>query len=124
MSGALLALIALTVACGQKAPASPDGPVTTSTAATITITAAGVDRKTVEIALGDRVLFVNNDGQPHFIASDPHPDHTDCPSINQAGFLLPGQRRETGNFVTARACGFHDHDEPLNKSLWGTITAK
>ena len=34
------------------------------------------------------------------------------------------QSRETGNFVIARACGFHDHDDPLNQALWGTITTR
>jgi hypothetical protein len=54
--------------------------------------------------------------------SDPHPEHTDCPEINQVAFLSPGERRETGNFVMARSCGFHDHDNPDNESLKGTIT--
>jgi len=83
-----------------------------------------VNPKNVDIALGDRVLFVNNDSQTHFIGSNPHPDHTDCPSINQVGFLSRGQSRETSNFVVTRACGFHDHDDPFNQTLWGTITTK
>ena len=80
--------------------------------------------KNIDIALGDRVAFVNNDGVAHSIGSNPHPDHSDCPGINQAGFLLPGSTHETGNFVTARVCGFHDHDDPFNQTLWGTITTK
>jgi plastocyanin len=115
-------LVALIAACGQKPPGSPSG--VPAPAVTITIGAAGVSPKNVDIGLGDRVLFVNSDARSHSIASDPHPDHTDCPSINQAGFLGPGQSRETGNFVVARTCGFHDHDDPTNKSLWGTITTK
>jgi hypothetical protein len=91
---------------------------------TITISPAGVSPKHVEIALGDRVLFVNNDNRTHFIGSNPHPEHTDCPSINQAGFLGRGQSRETSNFVVAGVCGFHDHDDPMNQNLWGTITTK
>jgi hypothetical protein len=44
--------------------------------------------------------------------------------VNQAGFLQPGQSRETGNFVQARTCGFHDHDNPNNAALRGSITIK
>jgi hypothetical protein len=53
--------------------------------------------------------------------SDPHPEHTDCPPLTQVGFLQPGQTKESGNFLTARTCGFHDHDLPLNESLLGRI---
>jgi hypothetical protein len=55
------------------------------------------------------------------MTSDPHPDHTDCPEINQVGLLSPGQSRETGNLVTVRTCGFHDHDNPSAQSLTGQI---
>jgi hypothetical protein len=70
------------------------------------------------------VTFVNNDSRSHDIASDPHPEHTACPAINQAGFLQPGQRRETGNLVTVRTCGFHDHDQPSNTALQGEIIVR
>jgi plastocyanin len=115
-------LVVLATACGQKAPGAPSDPGTTS--ARITINSTGVSPKNVDIGLGERVLFINNDARPHSIGSNPHPDHTDCPNINQAGFLGPGQRHETGNFVVARVCGFHDHDDPTNQSLWGTITTR
>lgn len=70
------------------------------------------------------MTFVNEDVRPHDMSSDPHPDHTICPEINQAGFLLPGQSRETGNFVRAMSCGFHDHDDPTDETLTGTITVR
>ena len=46
------------------------------------------------------------------MTSDPHPEHNDCPEINTVGLLQPNQSRETGNLVTIRTCGFHDHDDP------------
>lgn len=119
----LLGMVACTsAACGAAESPGP-GP-TSPPAATITISSSGVAPKNVEIALGERVLFVNEDSRSHSMGSNPHPDHTDCPSINQVGFLQPGQRRETGNFVGARVCGFHDHDNPMSQSLWGTITTR
>jgi hypothetical protein len=56
--------------------------------------------------------------------SNPHPEHTDCPEINQVGFLSAGQTRLTGNLNTVRTCGFHDHDQPSNQSLQGTIVIR
>jgi plastocyanin len=90
----------------------------------VTITSAGVSPKTITIAVGSRVLFINNDSRSHSMNSNPHPDHTDCPEINQVGFLNPGQSRETGNLVVVRSCGYHDHDDPLTTSLQGTIIIK
>jgi plastocyanin len=113
-----LILVAL-VSCSSKSEPSP--PVQTTT---ITITSAGASPKNVQVTLGQRVLFVNNDGRSHNMTSDPHPDHTDCPEVNQVGFLSPGQSRETGNLVVARTCGFHDHDIPGSASLQGTITIR
>jgi plastocyanin len=111
------------LACGGSPnPGSPSPP--SSNATVVTIGLNGVSPKDVQIALGGRVRFVNSDTQPHNVGSDPHPEHGDCPDINQVGYLLPGQSRETGNFVQARACGFHDHDNPLVASLKGSITAR
>ena len=120
---AALALVALALACGGSS-GSPGGPSPPTAAATITIGPGGVNPKTVQVTLGGRVRFVNNDTLPHFIGSDPHPDHTDCVDINQVGFLSPGQSRETGNLVEARTCGFHDHNNPDVQSLRGTITIR
>ena len=54
--------------------------------------------------------------------SDPHPEHTDCPELNQIGHLEPGQSRQSGNLNIARTCGIHDHIDPDTASLKGTIT--
>ncbi|MGE3959147.1 MAG: hypothetical protein AB7H96_20705 [Vicinamibacterales bacterium] len=90
-------------------------------AAVITITSAGASPRTVTVARGSQVQFVNNDSRSHQMNSDPHPDHTDCPELNQVGFLSPGSSRQTGNLNTARTCRFHDHDLPGNTSLQGAI---
>jgi hypothetical protein len=54
--------------------------------------------------------------------SNPHPEHTDCPELNQVGFLTAGQTKQSGNLNTARTCGYHDHNQDANRSLQGTIT--
>jgi plastocyanin len=96
------------------------GGGTGNIAATITITAAGVSPSSVTVSPGQRVTFVNNDTRPHDMASDPHPEHTQCPEIN-AGFLQPGQSGTTQNLNTVRTCGFHDHNQPDVRTLQGTI---
>jgi hypothetical protein len=82
-----------------------------------------VSPKQITVSQGARVLFINNDTRRHDMASDEHPDHLDCPAINDVGLLTPNQQRETANlvFVNPRTCGFHDHDDPTNNGLKGQI---
>ena len=91
---------------------------------TITITAQGVSPANIQIAVGSRVRFVNNDTRSHNMTSDPHPDHTTCPELNQVGLLAAGQSRESGNLNTVRTCGYHDHDNPGTASLLGSISIR
>jgi hypothetical protein len=58
------------------------------------------------------------------MGSDPHPDHTACPELNQVGLLRPGETRETGNLVLVRTCGYHDHNDFDNTSLQGRIVIR
>jgi hypothetical protein len=126
------AVVMIGIGCGgsnSTTPASPTPspspsptPSPTPGTSTITITASGVSPRTVTISAGSRVTFVNNDTRVHDMASDPHPEHTACPAINDVGFLQPGQTRTTGNLNTPRSCGFHDHNQPSATSLQGTIT--
>ena len=116
-------------ACGgDDSPTAPSGGGggggggggTGTVAATITITASGVSPREVTVAPGARVTFVNNDTRPHDMASDPHPEHTDCPEIT-VGFLQAGQSGTTQNLNRVRTCAFHDHNQDTNTSLQGTI---
>ena len=121
----LAGFVVLAVACGSggSSPGSPSSPgVTCGTdGKTIVIANNTVCPSTLTVTLGSQVTFVNNDAQSHNMTSDPHPEHTDCPPINDVGFLASGQSRQTGNLVVARTCGFHDHDNFSVKSLQGSI---
>jgi plastocyanin len=93
--------------------------------ATITISAGGVvSPSAVTINSGESVTFVNNHSQSHQIASNPHPAHTDCPAINALDTINGGQTKLTNALTTSRTCGFHDHNDPSNGSLQGTITIR
>jgi len=119
-------LLAFAIALSAAACGGSDSGGSTPTVApagslTFTITSAGISPKTLTVGPGSQLTFVNNDAIAHEMRSDPHPEHTDCPDLNQVGFLSPGQSRQTGNLNTIRTCGFHDHGQPFNTSLRGSI---
>ena len=72
------------------------------------------------MARGTRVTFVNNDAVGHDMNSDPHPQHTSCTDMN-VGFVTTGQTKQTDVLNIARTCGYHDHNQPSNAALQGTI---
>jgi len=124
MTNRLIVLSAgLLIVCGCGGSDSGSSPSPTP-ATTITITNGGVSPKTVTVPRGSQVQFMNSDSSVHDMASNPHPEHTDCTEINSVGFLNPGQSRQTGNLNTARTCGFHDHSNPDNTNLQGSIVVQ
>ena len=76
--------------------------------------------KAILVTRGARVTFVNNDGVGHDMNSDPHPAHTSCTDMN-VGNVTPGQSQQTDVLNIARTCGYHDHNQPSNTNLQGTI---
>src|SRR5262249_39830098 len=84
----------------RRPPPPPPGGSGGSTPTTIPTPARGVSPQSITVPPGTRVTFINNDSRRHNMASDPHPEHTDCPEINQVGLLQTGQSRETGNLNT------------------------
>ena len=133
------AIVAATAAaCGggsSSTPASPTPPTSTTPptttpptttpptdSATITIGSNGtVSPSTVTITRGGRVTMINNHNQAHDMSSDPHPEHSQCPELNQWGFLTANQQRTSGNLNTVGTCGFHDHNQPQNSGLQGRV---
>jgi plastocyanin len=121
LSVALCGALGLSCAGGASPPTEPTNPTLTNT---IVITAAGVSPQNIQISPGTRVLFQNTDSRSHNMASDPHPEHSDCTEINQVGLLASGQSRETGNLNAVRTCRFHDHDLPNVAGLSGAIVIR
>jgi plastocyanin len=116
----VLAVASLSCGGSDGSPNPPTNPTTNPY--TVTISGSGiVGPKELTVPPGSRVLFVNSHSGRHNMTSDPHPDHLDCPELNQVGLLNAGQSRESGNLVTVRTCGFHDHDDPNNVNLRGSI---
>src|SRR4029079_12505256 len=95
--------------CGGSST-SPSGGVTVivrdggtggPNGATITLTSAGANPRTVTIAVGQTVTFINNDNRSHEMASDPHPQHGSCPSMEAGlGPTAPGPTKATHTLPT------------------------
>jgi hypothetical protein len=110
---------------GPTDPGSSGCTGATQSGATITIGANGaVSPSQVSIERCQSVTFTNNSNQTRNMSSDPHPVHTDCPAVNAVNLLGPGQTKQTGAFTTARTCGFHDHDDPDNAAVKGSIVIR
>ena len=112
----ILSIPWLVTSCGGSSPSGPS-----SGDVTVTIRASGVDPKQVQIKAWAHVTFVNMDVRPHTMSSDPVPTHTDCPPINQVGYLNPGESRTTGTLHVPRTCGFHDHLNESDAAYMGKI---
>lgn len=129
---AVAAVMAAAFACGGSdgssgggSPTTPSGGGPGPSGATITIGANGaVSPAQVSISVGQSVTFINNHTVSHDISSDPHPVHTACPAINAVGNTGVGQTRLTNSFSATGSCSFHDHSDPDNGNLKGTITIR
>ena len=123
---AAAATLAVIFACGGSSSGTGPSPTLTCSTLpdtrTILIVNNAVCPQALTVTRGTQVTFINNDTRRHQMNSDPHPEHTDCPELNQIGNLEPGQSRQSGNLNVARRCGFHDHLNDGNNALKGAIT--
>lgn len=98
---------------------------------TVTYTDGGFSPQSIEIAKGSTVNFVNKSSIPIWVASDPHPQHTDYPEFDTP--MAIGRLPEMGDdfiftFDKAGIWKYHSHtasgdgtDVGLHP---GTITVK
>ncbi|KKQ36019.1 MAG: Plastocyanin [Candidatus Nomurabacteria bacterium GW2011_GWB1_37_5] len=87
---------------------------------TVIYTSTGFSPETFEAVIGTKVKFENQSDRTFWVASDPHPIHTDLPGFD-AG--RPIQRFESYEFTFNKTGTFryHDHSRP---SYGGTIIIK
>ena len=90
-------------------------------AAEMTVT---IDPKTGEfvpvtafVKAGTKVTFKNTSDKPHWVASDPHPTHTDLPGFDSKAAIAPGDSY-TYTFDKVGRWLYHDH---LNPTFGGAI---
>ncbi len=96
--------------------------VTTKTV-TVTISSSGPSPKSVTINKGETVMFVNNDSATHQIASNPHPSHTDYQGFDSLSGI-PSGASYSFTFQKTGAFDYHDHLDPFNSGLQGSVTVK
>jgi plastocyanin len=115
---ALGLFLVLSAGCGASSPTEPTPPggsnappdnTTPATGTVVTVSATGVSPQVITVAVGARVTFTNTDTRSHDFSGGPDPSRPECPEIDAAGFVLPGQSKQTGVFATARTCVYHDH---------------
>jgi hypothetical protein len=125
IGGGAALVLAAALSCGgdDSSPGGPSGSCTPSTSpATLVIQNNAICPQSISITRGGQLTIINQDSRSHDMTSDPHPAHTDCPELNQIGFLNTNQQRQSGNLNTPRSCGMHDHSDPDRASLRATIT--
>ncbi len=77
----------------------------------VTYTDEGYLPQTIEIQLGDTVVFVNESSRDMWVASDPHPAHTNLSTFDQFGFGKPGEQYQY-TFDQVGVWKYHDHINP------------
>ena len=84
------------------------------------ITKLGFDPVTILVKEGDQITWVNNDDQPHQIASGSHPVHEVFLGIK--GFESPVlQTKESFTFEAERTGSYTYHDENDPQGIQGKI---
>ncbi len=73
--------------------------------------------QSVDIKVGDIIIFKNNSSQSFWPASDPHPTHTAYPEFD-AKEPIPAGGKFQFQFAKAGTWGYHNH---LNPSITGVV---
>lgn len=71
----------------------------------------------VTINIGNSVRFINNSTGKMWVASNPHPIHTDLPGFDEKAFIDPKQSW-TYTFNVPGNHGYHNHANP---TIMGTV---
>ncbi len=102
--------------------AQPAGnpPAPTSNAPTVTYTDSGFSPAVLSITVGTTVTFVNQSSGMMWVASNPHPIHTDLSGFDEK-MAVPNGGTYSYTFVKIGQFGFHNH---VNPSKVGVITVR
>jgi plastocyanin len=79
-------------------------------AATITFDGSKFSPELTSVKTGDIVKVTNNSDQELFMASDPHPTHTDEPELNAGE--VKSHESVTVSVTKVGTWGYHNHENP------------
>ena len=86
----------------------------------VSYTDGGFSPSTVEVAVGESVVFENSSSRQMWVASDPHPTHTDLPAFDSRSGVGAGEVYEF-TFQQEGEWGYHDH---LTPNHGGTVIVR
>jgi plastocyanin len=86
----------------------------------VSYTDQGFSPATVTINNGDSVTWTNNSTNRMWVASDPHPTHTDLPGFDEKTAVAAGGSW-TYTFIVSGSHGYHNHTNP---SIKGTVVVQ
>lgn len=104
----------------QNNEAGNTGGEEQTTGTTITYTADGFKPTSLEVKRGTTVTFKNDSSFPMWVATDPHPQHTEYPGFDANKAFTAGQSYSF-TFDNAGSWGFHNH---LRAGDMGTIVVR
>lgn len=87
---------------------------------TIEYTDEGFNPSSVTIKSGDSVTWTNNSSSQMWVASSPHPVHTDYPGFDALKGMQEGESY-TFTFTKTGAWKYHNH---LNPSMFGEVVVE
>jgi plastocyanin len=117
LSGAVLVSL-LFSACETAATPTEPEPSKPPTQYRVTIALIGLDPSSIEVPVGARVTFVNNDtNYAHHMVSA-------CGEVEASGLLQTGQWGQTAPFAGAKTCEYHDRLYPENPLRQGKIVVR
>lgn len=83
---------------------------------TVKVKDSGFEPATITIGAGQSVTFVNESSSAIFVASNPHPTHTDLPEFQSKNIEVGKSYSFT--FTQLGSWGYHDHLNPTHR---GTV---
>jgi len=92
----------------------------TQSADTVTFDGTAFSPASLTIKAGTTVTFVNNSDQPMWVASNPHPTHTDYPGFDELKGVGKGGTYSF-KFDRVGTWGYHNH---LDSGIMGTIVVQ
>lgn len=95
-----------------QTPATPPAETDVPEAITITYDESGFSPASITVAKGATITFANNSAMPLWVASNPHPAHTDYPEFDTAEILGRMPKMEENFSFTFEKTGtwqYHNH---------------
>lgn len=102
------------------APSTTEGAMMKKEANTVTYSDSGFSPKSLTVPAGTTVTFVNNSDSSMWVASSPHPVHTDLPGFDELEGAKKGEKYSF-TFVKKGAWKYHNHLSPPD---FGAITVE